>query len=813
MDAELRREVRTLPTRLGDIIREQAGPKVFRHVEDIRRLSRDVREGAAKGEAAALRRLVRKVDTLTDDEAYQVAHAFSLFFQLVNLAEERARVRHLYAKDAPKRGLAALFKELKARRVPKERVQACLDVLEVEPVFTAHPTEARRRTVQNHILRLSREPDRLDEVLETLWHTEEVRDHALTPLDEVKNALFFFRHAIFDAAPRFYRVFDRELARAYPDLLRRRAFLTFASWVGGDRDGNPFVTPEVSRKTVDMHADLVRAHYESELKALLEELSHAGPQLACKKEPSTPQGHPEEHLRHRLRRALSTVQQGTGTKEALVAELEEVRALLGQVGASRAQAGRVTDLIEQVKTFGFHLAELDFRDDAGKLEDAPEDVDQELEALGRIQRERGEAASLRFVLSMSTRAEQMTGLVQRAREHGVTALEVVPLFETVGDLDRAADIMRTLWKDKDYRAHLKARGGVQEVMLGYSDSNKDGGYLAANYFLFRAQRQLALLADAHGVKLRLCHGKGGSIDRGGGQSYRTLRAQPHAAHGGRIRITEQGEVISLKYSSPEIAQRNLEQLTAAVIAAYCLPPAAPKEKVTQRWEGCLGALAERSREAYQALVYGTPELLTYFRQATPIDLIEHLRYGSRPSRRKKTHDLRQLRAIPWVFSWTQSRHLISAWYGMGTALHDFSQGPKERALLREMYRRWPFFTQLVDNAEMSLAKTDLHIARQYAQLVEDPRVRDAVWPKVEREYERAVTSILAISGRRKLLEAQPVLAESIRLRNPYVDPLNHLQLRYLPEWRAAPEDDKPKSLRRLLALTVTGVAFGMKSTG
>ncbi len=818
MDAELRSEVRYLTTRLGDIVREQEGSKVFRAVEDIRQLSRDVRKG---GGDAALRRLRKRVAALSDAEALSVAHAFSLFFQLVNLAEERARARHLEARPAPARSLAALFSELRRRRVPKERVEACLRALSIEPVLTAHPTEAKRRTVQNHVLRLARDPDSTDEVLETLWHTEEVRDHALTPLDEVRNAVFFFEHAIFEAATRFYRTFDRELAKAYPSVRRERAFLTFASWVGGDRDGNPFVTPDVSRETADMHARTVRDHYLKELRALIDEVSHAVPTLPCAPEDEVDaQGQPDEHLRHAVGRAMSLVaahelpdRDGSADAQTLLAELEEVRGKLAALGAERARQGRVASLVEKVRTFGLHLAELDFREDAGKLDDTPEDIDAQLEALRDIQRRHGEAAAHRFVLSMTTRESQLQGLLARAEAKGVTALDVIPLFETVGDLERSRAIMEALWSDASYRAHLKERGGVQEVMLGYSDSNKDGGYLAANFYLFRAQRELAELADAHGVRLRLFHGKGGSIDRGGGQSHRSLRAQPHASHGGLIRITEQGEVISLKYTNPVIAQRNLEQLASAVIAAYCLPETAPKEKLALKWEGCLERLAERSREAYQALVYGTPELPLYFRQATPIDLIEHLRYGSRPSRRKKTNDLRQLRAIPWVFSWTQSRHLISAWYGLGTALGDFSEGRSERALLREMYARWPFFAQLVDNAEMSLAKTDLHIARQYAGLVEDPKVRDAVWPRIEEEYDRAVTSVLAISGRRKLLENQPVLAESIRLRNPYVDPLNHLQLRYLPEWRRAPDDDKPKALRRLLALTVTGVAFGMKSTG
>jgi phosphoenolpyruvate carboxylase len=373
--------------------------------------------------------------------------------------------------------------------------------------------------------------------------------------------------------------------------------------------------------------------------------------------------------------------------------------------------------------------------------------------------------------------------------------------------------MRELWADQDYRAHLRSRGDVQEVMLGYSDSNKDGGYLAANWYLYRAQRRLAALADETGVSIRLFHGKGGTIDRGGGQSYRSLRAQPDAAHGARVRITEQGEVISLKYSNPTIAQRNLEQLASGVIAAYLLPPNSVSSTTQQRWEGWLSELAERSRESYQRFVYGTPELSEYFWQATPIDLLEHLRYGSRPSRRKQTADIRQLRAIPWVFSWTQSRHLISAWYGLGTALDSFAREGDGRKRLRAMYEGWPFFASLLDNAEMSLAKTDLYIARQYAGLVESKQVRDAVWPLIESEYQRAVEWVLATSRRTRLLENQPVLAESIRLRNPYVDPLNLIQLRFLPEWRAAPASAKPHDLRRLLALTVTGIAFGMKSTG
>jgi phosphoenolpyruvate carboxylase len=351
-------------------------------------------------------------------------------------------------------------------------------------------------------------------------------------------------------------------------------------------------------------------------------------------------------------------------------------------------------------------------------------------------------------------------------------------------------------------------------MVGYSDSNKDGGYLAANWFLYRAQKEMSRVADECGVKLRLFHGKGGTIDRGGGASYRSLRAQPHASHDGRIRITEQGEVISLKYSSPDIAQRNLEQLTSAVISAQCLPDPEPVTAQLRQWEAWMDHLARQSFECYQKLVYQTPEFTEYFWQATPIDLIEHLRLGSRPSRRQPTRDLRQLRAIPWVFAWTQSRHLLSAWFGVGHALHEFEQSDADGLQhLRDMYEHWPFFRTVLDNAEMSLAKTDLGVAAQYAAMVRSASVRAKVFGLIEREYDRSVRMVLAVTQRGRLLENQPVLAESIRRRNPFVDPLNHLQIRFLARWRRANDRQRTEPMRRLLALTVNGIAFGMKSTG
>ncbi len=803
MDPVLRREVRSLTTQLGEIIREQAGRRVFDHVEQIRVLARAVR---AADDDAAQKKLTQQVARLSLSDSAAVAHAFSLFFQVVNLAEERARLRHLAAAPAHPRSVRAVFRELKKAKVPARKVQECLDALSIEPVLTAHPTEAKRRTTLNHLLRLSRDLALAPEVLETLWHTEEVRLHPVGPLDEVQNALFFFERTIFDAVAGFYRSFDAALKDAYPGVHRNRAFLTFASWVGGDRDGNPFVTPQVSRQAMDLQVEAVGRLYCRELHHLLEELSHAIP--------GTEGGQPHEVFRRELVALNALLEEHRLSRDELLEGLESIQARLLDIGAHRAASGRIATLIQQVRVFGLHLAELDFRDHSEKLQAAPSEIDAELEAMSKLQRAHGEQASDRYVVSMTRSADDLRGVLAHARKVGFEALDVVPLFETIEDLDACVDVMRELWTDKDYRAHLRRRGEIQEVMLGYSDSNKDGGYLAANWYLYRAQRRLAELSDELGVKLRLFHGKGGSIDRGGGQSFRSLRAQPDASHGARIRITEQGEVISLKYSSPAIACRNLEQLTSAVIGAYCLPPKELGKTKLQGYEAWLAEMAETSRHCYQALVYGTPELTEYFRQATPIDLIEHLRFGSRPAKRKRTPDIRQLRAIPWVFSWTQSRHLLSAWYGLGHALEAFAtSSPRGLERLQEMYARWPFFNQVIENAELSLGKTDLYIARRYSTLVESKHVRERVWSVIEAEYQRSVKWVLALTRHKKLMETQPVLAESIRLRNPYVDPLNYIQIQLLPQWRAAPDEARSEELRRALALTVSGIAFGMKSTG
>jgi phosphoenolpyruvate carboxylase len=806
-------EITHLTHRLDAIIREQAGEAVFRHLQQIRELAAKTRRAGEPISSQAGRALLR---CLGIAEAYRIAHALSLFFELVNLCEERARVRRLRAEEAPLMSLRRIFRELKESGVPPVRVQRCLDELEVQPVLTAHPTEAKRRAVLNQLWRVARDLQHPDEALEALWQTEEIRAQRISPLQEVENTLYYFDHTIFETVANFYATFDAEVAAHYPTVGRRRPFLSFASWVGGDRDGNPFITPEVSRTTMQWHTCVVRDYYERECALLVEELTHAsqpprGARRGAKSLELQP-FQPFEVFRAKLAALRRRLRSGKGDLAEIIGTLESVRKGLLRQRAARAAHGRIQRLLTQARVFGLHLAELDFRDHSSKLDSAEHELLDELRSLRDIQREHGLQAANRFVLSMTRNADDVLRLFRLARRAGVRELDFVPLFETIHDLENSASTLAELWANADYHAHLRRRGKVQEVMVGYSDSNKDGGYLAANWFLHRAQKEMSRVADECQVKLRLFHGKGGTIDRGGGASYRSLRAQPHAAHGGRIRITEQGEVISLKYSNPAIAQRNLEQLTSAVIAVECLPE--PETAELAGWEARMERLARLSFDFYRQLVYGTPGFSEYFSQATPIDLIEHLQLGSRPARRQPSTDIRQLRAIPWVFAWTQSRHLLSAWYGVGHALQEFTRHePNGLASLRDMYSQWPLFRALVDNAEVSLAKTDLGIARQYAALVASALLRRRIFGLIEAEYARAVKMVLLVTRRRALLANQPTLARSIRRRNPYVDPLNYLQIRFLAVWRQAGEKQRAEALRRLLALTVKGVASGMKSTG
>ena len=819
MNRILRNEVRQLTTQLGHVIKEQAGQKVFDIVEDLRTYSIKVRRSGSNGVGTAERRRFNQIFTNLDvDDAYDVVYGFGLFFQLVNLCEERARQRFLEAHPEPRQSVRHTLRSLKNAGISSTKLQNCLDSLEIQPVVTAHPTEAKRRTVLNHILRLSSNFERAHEILEALWYTTPTRVNKVSVNDEVRNKLFFFQKTILDVVPKLYGTFDQALSDYFPKVKRNNEFLSFGSWVGGDGDGNPYVTPEITLQTMQMHTDLVHGYYIHQCDRLIEELTHDTNDSTLKsritKTCETEYFQPGELYRKLMINIRAGLRQKSLPLGEFLANLELIKKKLTEQKAFEAANGRLSNLILQVRVFGLHLATLDIRDHSEKLVNAKDEMRGKFRAVMKIQKEFGERASNRLILSMTTSAQDIKNLAALTKNVGLTTADYVPLFETIDDLKNCSSIMNELWNNKEYRAHLRKRSNIQEVMVGYSDSNKDGGYLAANWYLYLAQKSLTKSAKKHKIKLRMFHGKGGTIDRGGGKSYEFLQAQPFSAPDGKIRITEQGEVVAFKYANPVIAQRNLEQLISGVIASQCFPR---KEAATGKikiWEKVLEEISDNSFHTYQDLIYRTDRFIEYFRQATPIDLIETLQIGSRPAKRKATMKISDMRAIPWVFSWTQSRQMISAWYGLGTALESFmKQDKKNERILKDMYQRWPFFQAVLINSELALSKTDMYIAEKYADLVEDKELRERIFGQIKSEHRRTIRAILSISGKKKLLADQKTLHNSIKLRNPYVDPLHHLQIHLLKQWRKEKNAKKKVALREVLALAVNGIAYGMKNTG
>jgi len=890
MYPELKSDVRRLTSLLGEVIRERTGDQGFQQVEEVRNLAKQIRQ---EPDEEILQWKDQLFETLNSSDAETLARALTLYFQLVNLAEERQRQRRLTEaidhsesyKGSLKRGIRVL-KDKHEIDLASEEGRAVLSNTHVEPVLTAHPTEARRPTVTAHLMRINRlfsmserrgisdrDRKRLHErilaELESLWLTEQTRSIRPTIEEEVERVLFYFRRSIIATVPLFYR----ELARAVGSSALPR-ILSFGSWVGGDRDGNPFVTARLSIQTVEAQHPLILRHYLRKVAALRRQLSHSDRLCASSSELrdeiqdeityglflDRPTESIESHevyrrflrmIEFRLRQTLRRQIDGFRTPGEFLKLLRILDRSLRYGGVERTADAGLKDLILQAETFGFHLATLDFRDHSGKIATAvgqllrkdaaqldvpsvkkvlhsppapgrPEgelgDLADQFRSIRRIQDLYGTESARRYIVSMTHRALDIwnvillastAGLVRRESGKWVSRLDFVPLFETIDDLRGACDLLREWFNDPIYREILAGRRQTQEIMLGYSDSNKDGGYLSANWELFRAQRSIVKLAAEYGLQVRFFHGKGGPIDRGGGLSYRTIMAQPYSAAEGQMRITEQGEVISSKYSNPMIAQRNLEQLFSAVLQARA-STMTPEPTVPDEWSQLLDVLSQTSLDCYQKFVWKNRRFPQFFFQATPIDVIEHLTLGSRPAKRKTGRGLRDLRAIPWVFSWTQSRFVLSAWYGLGTALESFlDKGQASVSELRRLYAEWPFFGTLIDNAQLSLAKADLFIAEQYAGLVEPRELGEQTFARIQSEYERAEAGILVITEQRQILEKAEVLRESIRLRNPYVDPLNFLQLRFLEEWR---KNGDPELLH-LLRLTVHGIASGMKSTG
>ena len=896
---------------LGQTIIEQEGQPLFALVEEVRALAKAHRAG----DEPAGERLLRRVEALPLPEARGVVKAFAAYFKLVNLAEDQERVRVLRRREREAHAsgesaietMGAAVAELKACGLSAEAMQQLLDRLLIMPVFTAHPTEAKRRTVLTKLAAISEILDRLDfarpgpeeerqaheelrEEIVSLWQTEETRAYKPDVMDEVRNGLFYFETVLYDLAPDVVRALERSVAEHYPGARVDPTFLRFGSWMGGDRDGNPFVTTAVTEETLRAHNEValrllrrgierLHGHLSTSERlgvdrALLESIEEDRalfPEDARRAQERYQDQPYRQKLLYVYRKLGATLEASSrpwradhrvrdGAYESasdLLLDLRLLQSSLRHHRGERLADGRLGTLARQAEIFGFHLATLDLRQhstrhssalsevlaryglaagyaDASeeqrcelltreilagrpfaphRLDFSPE-TNETVDLFRRVRRahERvGPAAVDTYIVSMTHGPSDLLSVLLLARDAGVSdRLDIVPLFETVADLHSAPATMEKLFRNPAYARQLKARGG-QTVMVGYSDSNKDGGYLTANWELHLAQRALAAVCREHAVSLTLFHGRGGTVGRGGGPANRAILAQPPDSVNGRFRLTEQGESITNRYSNPALARRHLEQLVHAVLVASGLkrPPSPSRGGA---WEQAMNSLSPLAEQAYRGLVHETPALVRYLHGATPLEDIGRLNIGSRPSRRG-SGGLDDLRAIPWVFSWTQSRVTLPGWFGVGSAFEGWAGSDEERwRLLGTMYREWAFFKTLVDNAQLALRGADMLIARVYATLA-DQADREEVFPRLEQEYRRSEAALCKLTGQRDLLDEAPWLQRSIRVRNPYIDPMNYVQVALLRRLHAGPGEAEAEELRGAIRLCVNGIAAGLRNTG
>jgi len=899
-EAPLRRDVRSLGILLGRVLAEQAGEQLFETVERLRRLLIQHREDAAARPNSSTESLLNEakgvVADLDVDAAYRVTKAFATYFELTNLAEtnHRKRRRRAAAVHADERPIPGSFRgtllRMKESGIGAEQALAALREIEVVPVFTAHPTEITRRTVLLKRRRIASQLEQLDRLplsdaeaeqheaviaaeIAAMWQTDEVRLRKLTVGDEIRTGLSYYGMTLFDTIPRVYQ----ELADSFRDVYGTPLEMAdmpqsvrFGSWIGGDRDGNPFVTHESTREALEAANRLVLSHYMDEVRLVARRLtasSHqvdVSAQLEAQLQAYTETSDrevdfertPEAEVYRRFlllvwtKLKLTRDEAGHAAAYRSAAEFENdlliVRESLLQHHGTRLVREMVDPLLVKVRTFGFRLHTLDIRQharvhgealaevnravSAAPLKEIPQSLSAStLELLDTFravaqQKAAGEPQAVRyFVISGTESEEDVFAILRVARLAGLNAaasgddpgLMPVPLFESIDTLRRSAEVMRRVWTSLEYRPLLQSWGGWQEVMLGYSDSNKDGGMLTSTWELHKAHRALHAAARECGVQLRIFHGRGGTVGRGGGPTHSAILAQPVGDFTGRIRITEQGEVLNWKYSDAVLAEWNLELMIAASLEALTRPGLQPADGEA-RW---VAGMEEMSAEAfgyYRRNVAENAEVIQYFEQATPVNELELARIGSRPARRSASRTLEDLRAIPWVFGWMQSRHALPAWFGVGYAIEKFAglhserKLPEREALLRRMLADFPMFSDLLRNVEIAMAKADFSIARLYASLVDDAELRERVYGMLAEEFHRTKRMLLWLTGQKELLERNTVLSRSIRLRNPYVDPMSLIQVELLRRKRRGEDSSE---LNYALGATMNGIAAGLHNTG
>jgi phosphoenolpyruvate carboxylase len=887
---------------LGKVISELESPAIFETEEVIRAQAKARRNG----DSQAGTKLRQAVAAIQDNEARAVAAAFATYFDLINLAEENTRVNSLRQHEREiyplpeHESIGEAIATLKERGVTREQMADLLKNLSIELVLTAHPTEARRRTIlsklnriTNALARLSdsnpgpREEQKLVEEINaeitTLWLSERARTSKPAVTDEVRTGLYFIEAAFWQTLPALYEDLDRALAEHYPGLETESAWLRLASWIGGDRDGNPNVTAEVTAETLRLHRGLAVENHRRELSDLARRLSLSarraplpGELSAWLKSRYPLPGHIEyieeryAHEPYRLILSLLANDLAEASQEDMKTNLKlsnprPARITLPQLKRPLellipsvppvVRRNNLLRLRRQFDIFGLQAARLDIREDSSKLNGAlsevlralnicpdyehlpePEQLDlltrmlasplPELalrpgvtsdtektwalfHLIARARRTYGDDLLGPFIISMTHSVADVLTVLLLARWTGCDAgLQICPLFESVQDLKAARQMLDDLLSLPVYRRHLKTCHDEQMVMIGYSDSNKDGGFLMANWALYQAQEKITQIAREHGIRLTIFHGRGGTVARGGGPANRAIQAQPAGSINGRFRVTEQGEVIAARYANPALAHRHLEQIVHAVLLASA--PGAQTE-LAPAWREAMNQMSATAYTTYRQLVYETPGFLDFWQAATPLDEIKRLQIGSRPSARAKSGAVTSIRAIPWVFSWMQSRYNLPGWYGLGTGLASHP----DLGLLREMYAGWPFFHALLNNTENSLVKADMDIAALYVELVPDQELAKKLFGVIRAEYERTRDLVLKISGHADLLEEEPLTQNAVRLRNPYIDPLNYLQVEMLRRLRALPDPASPAAepLHEVIVLTINGIAAGLRNTG
>ena len=926
-DKQLRARVKLLGKLLGNVLRAQAGGHVYAAVENLRRGYISLQEKDSPHKRARLDRLISKLDP---DTLTHVVRAFSTYFSLVNLAEEASQ--HQQRRQEVSRGgplwvgsFDHTLRLFHAQGISAEQLQTLFDRLYYMPVFTAHPTEAKRRTIMEALRRIFVTSERLDDPrigeeeeediirqleadIQILWKTDEVRANRPQVRDEIRNGLFYFQESLFDAVPRLYRGLEKGIRRVYgagnSNPIRVPSFLRFGSWIGGDRDGNPFVTPDTTVLAVRLHARTAVLAYLTRIARLSRILTHSS--LLCRPSDEfmrslrrdeafcamafrdTPERFGNEPyrrklyiMRYRLERNLIFIkahlegrheehEDRYRSAQELLEDLYLIRNSLITHGDAAIATGELQDVIRLVETFGFFLVHLDLRQestrhtqavadilahrgpkidylafdeqarlaqlseliaqnepllvDMSSLAPATRETLQVFEVMARMRDEVSADAFGNYVISMTHSASHVMEVMLLARVAGLAGrhqnswfchLRITPLFETIDDLNRIDEVLSTLLDNPVYAALLKVSGQQQEVMLGYSDSCKDGGIVASSWKLYEAQKKIVAITGARGVQCRLFHGRGGTVGRGGGPTHESILSQPPGTVQGQIKFTEQGEVLSYKYSNSETAMYELTMgITGVMLASRNLITDGVADR--KDYLAIMDELAAAGEGSYRELTDRTPGTLDYFYEATPVSEIGLLNIGSRPSHRNKgSRSKSSIRAIPWVFGWAQSRHTLPAWYGIGTALeHWRAHAPERLAKLQRMYHEWPFFRAMLSNTQMALFKANMDIAHQYAQLAGDQATAEQVYTLINDEYQRTVTQVLHVVGAKQLMEENPTLAFSLSRRNPYLDPLNHIQITLLRRYRdiAINEGERVLWLDPLLR-SINAIAAGMRNTG